>query len=236
MAKSRYEYVKEFEQDRILLPNTFIVIRIDGKSFHKFSKDYNFIKPNDLRALKLANAAAINVKRSIKDVILAFGESDEYSFILKPDTQLFNRRESKLISTFVSIFTGNYIALWSKFFPDSPLNLNNLPSFDCRAVAYPNLSILKDYILWRFVDTHINNLYNTTFWTLVEKGGLTTQEAETRLKGTLASDKNEILFKEFGINYNEEPEIFKKGSLIYKDEILHIDVFKKIDELLKNYE
>lgn len=29
---------------------------------------------------------------------------------------------------------------------------------------------------------HINNLYNTVFWTLVQKGGLTTAQAEDRLK------------------------------------------------------
>lgn len=32
---SRYEYVKSFERDDILLPNTWIVIRIDGRGFHK---------------------------------------------------------------------------------------------------------------------------------------------------------------------------------------------------------
>ena len=34
-------------------------------------------------------------------------------------------------------------------------------------------------------------------------------------KGTLAADKNEIMFSRFGINYNNEPEIFKKGTVIY---------------------
>ena len=33
----------------------------------------------------------------------------------------------------------------------------------------------------------------------------------------MASDKNEILFSEFKINYNDEPDIFKKGSIIYRD-------------------
>lgn len=33
-----------------------------------------------------------------------------------------------------------------------------------------------------YVLGHINNLYNTVFWTLVQKGGLTTTEAEDRLK------------------------------------------------------
>ncbi|KAL6171242.1 tRNA-His guanylyltransferase [Exserohilum turcicum] len=70
---------------------------------------------------------------------------------------------------------------------------------------------------WRQVDCHINNLYNTTFWTLVQQGGMGTREAEERLKGTVSADKNEILFKEFGINYNNEPECFRKGTVLYRD-------------------
>ena len=34
MAKSKYEYVKSFEQDDSLLPATYIVVRIDGRGFH----------------------------------------------------------------------------------------------------------------------------------------------------------------------------------------------------------
>lgn len=33
-----------------------------------------------------------------------------------------------------------------------------------------------------YVSGHINNLYNTVFWALAQKGGLTTTEAEDRLK------------------------------------------------------
>lgn len=64
---------------------------------------------------------------------------------------------------------------------------------------------------------HINNLYNTTFWTLVQQGGMEARDAEQRLSGTVSSDKNELLFKEFGINYNNEPECFKKGTVLYRD-------------------
>lgn len=48
MANSRYEYVKSYETDDKILPNVWIVVRVDGKGFHKFSKDHNFDKPNDL--------------------------------------------------------------------------------------------------------------------------------------------------------------------------------------------
>lgn len=237
MAKSRFEYVRDFEQRDILLPETYIVVRIDGKKFHVFSNYYGFEKPNDTRALKLMNACAKNVVLQYRsEVILAYGESDEYSFILRNDTTLYNRRVDKISSLFVSLFTSQYVALWLKFFPDHPLDVKHLPFFDSRCVSYPNLKCIKDYLSWRFVDTHINNLYNTVFWQLVQKCGLTTREAENKLSGTVSSEKQEILFSECGINYNNEPEMFKKGSLVTrKGDILHIDVIKKIDELFDGY-
>ena len=87
---------------------------------------------------------------------------------------------------------------------------------------------------------HINNLYNTTFWSLIQLGGLDNKDAEKllavcslvlhlyclpthtltrllRFQGTLSADKNEILFSRFHINYNNEPEIFKKGSVVFRD-------------------
>jgi tRNA(His) guanylyltransferase len=48
--------------------------------------------------------------------------------------------------------------------------------------------------------------YNTVFWALVQQGGLSNREAQEKLKGTFSNDKNEILFSQFGINYNNEPE------------------------------
>jgi tRNA(His) guanylyltransferase len=35
MAKSRFEYVRNFELPDALLQDTFIVVRVDGRGFHK---------------------------------------------------------------------------------------------------------------------------------------------------------------------------------------------------------
>ena len=43
------------------------------------------------------------------------------------------------------------------------------PFFDGRVVVYPREDVVRDYFAWRQVDCHVNNLYNTTFWALVEK-------------------------------------------------------------------
>lgn len=41
-------------------------------------------------------------------------------------------------------------------------------------------------------------------------------QAEEKLRGTLASHKNELLFQEFGINYNNEPPLFRKGTILIR--------------------
>lgn len=136
--------------------------------------------------------------------------------MLDKNCALFDRRESKIVSTFASTFSAYYQRLWGQFFPDKPLDLDHLPTFDARAVIYPNNHTLRDYLAWRQADCHINNLYNTAFWALVLKGGLSPQDAEQELCGTVSSDKNEILFSRFGINYNDEKEMFKKGTVLVR--------------------
>ncbi|GME73648.1 unnamed protein product [[Candida] boidinii] len=217
MANSKYEYVKFFEKESTLIPETYIIIRVDGRGFHKLSDKYGFKKPNDHNALELMNISAQKIMENIPDVVMAYGDSDEYSFLLRKNCELFERREFKLITTFSSTFTAYYQFYWSSFFPETPLEVDRLPTFDARAVVYPNAHNVRDYFSWRQVDCHINNLYNTTFWNLILKGGMTAKEAENRLKGSVSADKHEILFKQFNINYNNEPEVYKKGSVFVRE-------------------
>ncbi|GAA5894396.1 hypothetical protein JCM8208_006222 [Rhodotorula glutinis] len=224
MAGSRYAYVKNFELADPLLPSTFFVVRIDGKGFHGFSKLHNFDKPNDVRALELMNQAAMRVvggRELNGECVVAFGESDEYSFVFKRTCKLHGRRASKIVTLVVSVFTAAYTTLWPQFFPNSPLSLDHLPVFDGRVVQYTSELEIQDYLRWRQVDTHINNMFNTVFWALVLKGKRTEQEAEVELRGTISSQKQEILFSQFGINYNNLEPMFRKGSMvIWEDEPL----------------
>lgn len=214
MANSEFEYVRKFEQQDALPLSNWIVVRIDGRGFSKLTRRFDFTKPNDDRGLALMNAAAQEVVKSVVDIVLAYGQSDEYSFVLHESTTLFERRAAKLATTIATTFTAEYCMQWPTFFTGQPLT-QPYPTFDGRCVCYPKKKILRDYLSWRQADAHINNLYNTTFWNLVGDG-VTTTDAEQMLKGTLSSDKNEILFKRFGINYNNEPEIYRKGTIIYR--------------------
>ncbi|KAI3636833.1 hypothetical protein MIR68_005100 [Amoeboaphelidium protococcarum] len=218
MACSKYEYVKKFELSDAMLPNTYIVVRIDGRGFSRFTKEHKFEKPNDLRGIQLMNSCAERVLKDFSDITLAYGQSDEYSFLLSRSSNLYHRRSSKLVSTIVSLFTATYVFEWSKYFPD--VELQYPPSFDSRAVSYPSVDNIRDYFSWRQVDCHINNLYNTCFWKLVSVGGLSEQAAEEQLRPTNSAMKNELLFTQFQLNYNSLPEVYKKGSVIYRARVV----------------
>ncbi|KAI9792622.1 MAG: tRNA-His guanylyltransferase [Candelina submexicana] len=238
MANSKYEYVRTFERPDHLLPNTWIVIRIDGRGFHKLSAKYAFEKPNDRRALDLMNTAASAVMNELPDIVVGYGVSDEYSvlgqlvdggvgsFVLHQSCILFERRESKLLTTVVSTFTSYYVHLWPSFFPDTPLS-PPLPSFDGRVVLYPSARNLRDYLNWRQVDCKVFTPVSSVTGrpgggsrgktAELKLGGLDAKEAEKELLGSHATDKNEILFSRFMINYNNEPEMYKKGSVVFRD-------------------
>ena len=63
-----------------------------GNSVFRFAEKYGFEKPNDNRALQLMTCAAKTVMQSFPDIVLAYGESDEYSFIFRRQTKIFERR------------------------------------------------------------------------------------------------------------------------------------------------
>ena len=212
MACSKYEYVKLFETNSTLLRNTFIVCRLDGHGFHRFTAQHGFEKPNDNRGLQLMNYAAKAVMNEFQDVFIGYGQSDEYSFCFQRNSTIYGRREAKISTNVVSLFTGAFVSGWPKYFGDQKLEF--LPSFDARCITYPTVQNLRDYFSWRQVDCHINNLYNTAFWALVQSGK-PEKEAEQVLCKTDSGQKNEILFK-LGINYNTIEEIFKKGTAILR--------------------
>jgi len=54
---------------------------------------------------------------------------------------------------------------------------------------------------WRYVQYSVEVLHDDT----------------DMCQGTFAADKNEILFSRFKMNYNNELDIYKKGSVVFRD-------------------
>ncbi|KAL6043396.1 hypothetical protein STEG23_007976 [Scotinomys teguina] len=220
MAKSKFEYVRDFEADDTCLPYCWVVVRLDGRNFHRFAEKHSFAKPNDSRALNLMTKCAQTVMEELEDIVIAYGQSDEYSFVFRRKSNWFKRRARSYLG--VELISNTFSSL---LLPNLPCVLQPLlypPGFDGRVVLYPSNQTLKDYLSWRQADCHINNLYNTVFWALIQQSGLTPVQAQERLKGTVTADKNEILFSQFHINYNDEPPMYRKGTVL---------VWQKVDEV-----
>lgn len=119
------------------------------------------------------NRCAVEVMKDIKDITMAYGQSDEYrysniyihthllllgyltlcivvSFVLPKSSNLYARRASKISSTIVSMFAANYVMRWSEYFGN--VTLQYPPCFDSRVVCYPSDQNLRDYLSWRQAD------------------------------------------------------------------------------------
>ncbi|MFN9910409.1 MAG: tRNA(His) guanylyltransferase Thg1 family protein, partial [bacterium] len=82
------------------------------------------------------------------DIVIAYGDSDEYSFVFNKHANLFNRRKDKILSCVVSLFSSTYCFYLPKYF-EGCASFDVIPSFDARIVLYPNLEVVKDYLSWR---------------------------------------------------------------------------------------
>jgi tRNA(His) guanylyltransferase len=98
---------------------------------------HGFEKPNDIRGIKLMVRAAKEVMLNFNEIVIAYGDSDEFSFVFKKSAKVFNRREDKILSCVLSLFSTSYMFYWSKYFIDMPMK--RIPSFDARVVLYPSL-------------------------------------------------------------------------------------------------
>jgi tRNA(His) guanylyltransferase len=113
--------------------------------------------------------AAIALMREFPEIILGFGQSDEYrylsptrdmpnttihlpgSFLFRKSAVLYNRRRSKITSILCSYFTASYVMNWNTYFPETTLRY--VPSFDARIVLYPGSREVRDYFSWRQADS-----------------------------------------------------------------------------------
>lgn len=159
------------------------------------------------------NSCGAAVLDEFKDIIFAYGASDEFSFVLRKDSKLYDRHRSGVVSAIVSFFTSMYIMKWKEFFQQKELQYQ--PSFDGRAVCYPSLGILRDYLSWRQVDCYINYQYNTCFQLLVDSR-LKGCHAHNILEHMPSQKKNDMLKN---IDSDKSLEIFRRGSCIFWDKV-----------------
>lgn len=197
--------IYEKSLDQILLPDTYLVARIDGRSFTRLTKEIcHFEVPFDIKFRNYMLTTVEHLMNCGFRIIYGFTESDEISLLFHPKEQSFGRKVRK----YNSILAGEASAAFS-------LALGQIACFDCRIVPLPTKEKIIDYFLWRQEDAHRNALNSYCYWTL-RKEGISASEATNQLSGQSIAFKNELLFQR-GINFNQIPLWQKRGIGIYWD-------------------
>ncbi|MDP0500038.1 MAG: tRNA(His) guanylyltransferase Thg1 family protein [Verrucomicrobiota bacterium JB022] len=200
--------IYETADDYCVLPGIHIVVRLDGRSFTRLTKEvHQFEVPYDERFRDCMAATVEHLFTCGFKVLYGYTQSDEISLLLDPRDDLFGRKTRKIIS----VMAGEASARFS-------LSLGAIGVFDARISQLPRVQDVADYFRWRQEDAHRNSLNSHCYW-LLRKEGQSVQDATNFLSGLSLAEKNEVLFQR-GINYNNLPSWQKRGLGFYWEDTL----------------
>ena len=217
--------MKEFYENRsktYLTRRTPVMMRLDGRSFHSFTKGFN--RPYDEVFHNTMNATLLYLCKNIQGCKFGYTQSDEISLVLTDLDTLttdgwFDYGVQKMCSVAASMatleFNRQFIKAirdwWNK--PYAPMDDVNKPlydaylkaiergaMFDARVFSIPEEEVCN-YFIWRFLDCYRNS---------VQMMGQT-YFSHKELHGCSSAVIQEMLFTKLGINYNDMPLEFKRG-------------------------
>ena len=201
-----------------LVSRTPVAIRIDGKAFHTLTRGFD--KPFDNI---LHNAMCATMKylcENIEHCVVGYTQSDEISLIMCDYATLtsegwFSNAVQKMASVSASMAT----MIFNKVFAEEVYALDEdkrgayfekngsikLAMFDSRAFNLPEAEV-NNYLLWRQQDATRNSIQ------MVAQANFKHKE----LHGKSCDELQELLFSERGINWNNYPVPFKRGTCCIK--------------------
>lgn len=195
--------VFETAHDYCIMPQVYIVVRLDGRGFTKKTKEvWQLDAPFDHRFNQAMANTTQHLMNSGFNVIYGYTQSDEISLLFHPADDTFNCKTRKIIS----VLAGEASAFFS-------LAMGNLASFDARICELPTRQLVIDYFSWRQEDAHRNSLNAHCYW-LQRHQGVDKTTATAFLSGKALADKHELLFSN-GINFNDLPNWQKRGVGLY---------------------
>ena len=196
--------IKQYYEDalRIQLPRrTHLVLRIDGRSFHHFTRDLE--RPYCRPLADALDTAALALCREMTGCRFAYGQSDEYSFLLtdfdkEKSPMWFDGNLQKIVSVAASVFT----AAFARAFPSEAQ-----ATFDCRAMIIPQASEVEKYFIWRQLDASANSLNMLA----------SAHYSHAELLGKSEAEKHELLHAK-ALNWAKQPADFKRGRAVQRAE------------------
>lgn len=183
-----------------VLPGAWTVIRVDGRSFSRFTMT-GFEKPFDERLHGFMVRTATALLEDLHGVYV-YTESDEISALFPPQWNMFDREVEKLVSTSAGVASATFT------------HLAGVPvTFDSRIWVGVSQEMVIDYFRWRQADAARCALNGWVYWTLRDDGA-SMSDATAAMHRMTPAQKNETLFQH-GINFNDLPLWQRRGTGAY---------------------
>jgi tRNA(His) 5'-end guanylyltransferase len=215
-----YEAIANSERAMPLLP---LMARLDGKSFHTFTKDME--RPYDKNFSDLMVDTTKHLV-SMTSALMGYTQSDEITLLFYADnteSQLFfNGRLFKLNSILAAAASVYFNSKLKDYLPNKA---HLMPLFDCRTWNVPTQEEAVNVFVWRELDATKNSI------TMAAQSVY----SHNALMGKNGSDKQEMLFQK-GINWNNYPSFFKRGTYIQNKRVDRPFTVDEIEKLPPNHE
>lgn len=205
-----------------LLPRIPVIARLDGKGFSKFTRGLR--RPYDER---LSNLMIELTKYLVKETNANCGytQSDEITlmwYVDDPKSSIyFDGRYFKMVSDLSAMASVFFNKKLVEYLPEKS---DKWPRFDCRVFNVPTLDEAVNTFLWREQDATKNSITMAASAFYSHK----------QLHKKNGSEKQEMLFEK-GINWNDYPAFFKRGTYVQRKRILRKFTTDELEKLPKKH-
>lgn len=199
----RLKAYERIETDKRFRPNSILYVRLDGRSFSKFTKGLN--RPYDERLSRLMQETTAYLVDEYNATI-GYTQSDEISLILVNDYEspvAFDAKIQKLVSSLAASCTAYFNVNLHRLISEK-FNKGALPRFDCRIFEVPNEAEAANAILWREKDAIKNSI------SMLAQHHFSHNELQNKnsdlMKDMLKTQKN--------VKWEDQPTFFKSGTYL----------------------
>lgn len=206
----------ESRSRRELMRRTPLIVRVDGKAFHTYTRGMK--RPFDESLIDAMVTAAKAVSDEMQGFKAGYIQSDEASFFATDYDTLqteawFGYAQSKVETIAASVMTAAF---------NLAMNNCKVAHFDARAFSIPREEV-SNYFLWRAMDWERNSvsMYCRAFF------------SHKQMNGQGKADQHEMLH---GIGKNWTTDLdarLRNGTWIFADGSVREDVMPKHDEIAK---
>lgn len=228
LGKRMKEYYEQIPKTK-LMRRTPVAIRIDGKAFHTFTR--GFKKPFDDVLIKTMQDTTKYLCENIQGCVCGYCQSDEITLILVDYKKLttsawFDYEVQKMCSIAASMATMAFNKFFEKelnkwwFSKDTIYSAESEKlyttytqafekgaMFDARCFNIPKEEVCN-LLYWRQLDATRNSIQ------MVGQANFSHKE----LNGKSCNKIQDMLFTQKGINWNDYPIVYKRGTLCVKNE------------------